>query len=764
MTRVWIVILFFALAAAALCRADEWHNYDGLGWRSVRCAALGPDGSIWTEGAGGTDAGSLLRSLYVDGQVQWRHYGRYNSVVTPELVKCLWPDSNGLWIGTYDGLTLFSGYYTTTYTTANSGLVNNCILNVCGDEEGGLWVLTYGGVCNLRDGLWTSFTSESTILPGALNRRPMAYDVNSHLLALTAGSSEGEDKELSLYVYDGREWFSWSSEDSGLVAGDTTALAFDHDGRLWISFGNNGIESFDGVEWRHWTSENSGLPSDNIGDIAISPDGQIYVASTSVCRLVNGRWVILPIPMLTANPWFSQLLFDSHGALWVFSSEGYIRLDLGMTAFYYPTTLGLIDAVEYTKIVCSRFSDRVWVAGGDLCRFENDTWDAWTPDNSAVEGTGIRDIEEAPDGSLWVLGADWLDRFDGQGWTSFSRGIGYFHPDCEAKDLAIGQDYTVWVATIDGLLSFDWESWSKFPLPENPEGFDVWLQALALDASSGTVWAGGIGTLYSFDNGEWRTFPLEPKYVNVSTVTVDHDGVVWGGVWLGSPPTRGAFSFDGQTVEYYHSSDSGILDGKVSQVAVDEENRKWFAIDNEHVPGGGISCFDGVVWANYTCHNSGLVRKWADWTPAFVSVACDDNGDKWFGSRYFGVSRLRNVGTPDPTPSVQILLNQSSYRVGDLMKASLTQSNLARGDWEVNLLIAVMLPDGSLYYFPDWTSMQRIFMFQSLRPGTRTEPESFFEIEIGDWLPKGEYVWFAGLADQTGSIVGGIAGASFRIE
>jgi len=656
-------------------------------------------------------------------------------------------------------LVLFSGYYTRTYTTANSGLANNCILNVCGDDEGGLWVLTYGGVCYLRDEHWTRFTSESTILPGVLNTRAMAYDANRHLLALTAGSPE----ELSLYVYDGSEWFSWSSEDSGLVAGGATDLAFDHDGRLWISFEDNGIQSFDGVEWRHWTAENSGLPSDNISDIAISPDGQVYVASASVCRLVNGRWVVIPIITRSANPVFSQLLFDKEGALWVFSSEGYLRLDQGMRLLLYPTTLGLIDAgqsYEYSKIVCSKFSDCVWIAAADLCRFENDSWDAWTPDNSAVEGTGIRDLAEGPDGSIWVLGADWLDRFDGQNWTSFSRGIGYFHPDCDAKGLAIGQDYTIWVATVDGLLSFDWESWSKFPLPEGAAP----LEALALDASSGTVWAGGRGALYSFDNEEWRMFPLDMN-LHAYTITVDHDGIAWGGVTLDIPRKYGAFSFDGRAVKYYYSSDSGILDGKVSQVAVDKENRKWFVIDSEdHLPGGGISCFDGVVWASYTCHNSGLVQKWADWTPDFVSVACDDNGDKWFGSRYFGVSRLRNVGSPDPTPSLQILLNQPSYRVGDLMKASLTQSNLARSAREVNLLIAVMLPDGSLYYFPDWTSMQRIFMFQSLRPGTQTDPESFFEIEIGEWLPKGEYVWFAGLTDQTGSIVGGIAGASFGIE
>ena len=97
------------------------------------------------------------------------------------------------------------------------------------------------------------------------------------------------------------------------------------------------------------------------------------------------------------------------------------------------------------------------------------------------------------------------------------------------------------------------------------------------------------------------------------------------------------------------------------------------------------------------------------------------------------------------------------------MNVSLIETNLSRNSWDVNLLIAVMLPDGSLYYFPHWTAAPNVFMFQTLRPGTHTEPDVFFEIELVDWLPKGQYAWFAGLATRDG-IVGQIAGASFQLR
>ncbi len=755
MWREYCVLLVLTIyVAVAPSLADEWQNYDSPGWREVSYASLGPEGSIWTQG-GATNVANLVRCRYLGGEVSWRHYGRYNSVVTPEFVNCIYADLNGVWTGTYEGLVLFSGYDTRTYTTDNSALADNSVRRICGDGEGGIWVATYRGLNRFNDGIWTTFTSGSTILPGELGYCVMDYDRNSGLLALTAGTSE----HLGLYVYDGDEWYSWSSDDSELVVDLPQDLAFDHDGRLWIAFGEDGgLQSFDGVNWTQYTQENSGLPISSVSDIAVSPDGEIYVVCKSVCKFVNGRWVILPITTHSADPWFQGLVFDMEGALWVFSSEGHIRLHEGLKELHYPTTMGLIDASAHNRIVCSRFSDAVWIAGYGLCRFQGGSWDAWTQDNSALESTVIRDIEEAPDASIWVLNGYSLDRFDGREWTNFSRGIGYFHPDCHAQDLVIDDDYVVYVATSDGLLRFDWECWTKFPTPDG-RGLD----AIAVDKASGTLYAiGQLFKLHTFVNQEWQeTTELDSQFY-VCSLAVDRDGVVWGTADR-LDPYYGAFSFDGETVQYYRSSNGGIRYGPVKQVAVDEDNVKWFAINSEELPGGGICSFDGTVWTTYTCQNSGLVQKWDDWTPAFLSVACDDNGNKWFGSRHFGVSRLSNIGMPDPLPSVQLFLNQPEYQVGDFMDVLLSETNLAGNSWDVNLLIAVMLPDGSLYYFPHWTTASIAFMFQQIRPGMKTEPEAFFGIEVGDWLPKGEYTWFAGLADQDG-IVGHIASAQFQLQ
>lgn len=749
------VLALFGFGAMAF--GDEWLNFDAPGWLSVRSAALAPDGSIWTWG-GKSPAGRLVQSRLVDGEMVWRHYGRYNSVVTPGLITTIYADMQGLWIGTWDGLVLFSGLYSSIYTAENSPLPSNFVSAIVGDGEGGIWVGTGSGVCHFKEGVWSTFTSESTILPGQLVDLAMAYDAERQLLAITCGGADG----LSLYAYQGQSWYSWSSESSPLIAASVTDMLFDNEGRLWIAYEEDGIQTFDGAIWTHYTSRNSGLAFDTVSDLALSPDKEVYAVCGGVVRFSDGRWVAVPITTVSAQTVFYRLLFDAGGDLWVFTSEGYIRVSGGMKTLYYPTNLGLVDAEEHHKIVCSRFTSAVWIAGlgGGLCRFQDGSWETWTLDNSPLESASIIDIAEAPDASIWVLSGEYsLDRYDGEGWTNFSRGVGYFS-DCGARALLIDGDYNVWVGVDGGVLMFDGKLWTKLPLPEpNP------VFSLAVDEDSGAVWAGAVGKVYRLAGEEWETHSLESGFV-VCSLAVDAQGTLWGACWeTTDPQTRpGAFSLEGTAVHYYRTDNSGILGNRARQVAVDSNDVKWFAIDlDSELPGGGISSFDGARWTNYTCANSGLVQKWGEWTPDFVSVACDDNGDKWFGSRYFGVSRLSKIGLPDPLPSIQLFTNKPAYKTGDLLRAAIVESNLSGKTWEVNLLVAIALPDGSLFYLPNLTPGPWVFMFQSIRPGTQTQPENFFEAVIPSWMPKGQYAWFAAFSNESG-IIGKIASAWFTVD
>lgn len=71
------------------------------------------------------------------------------------------------WFGTDVGVEGHVGYKAkqnwSLYSTAE-GLVNNEVISIAEDNEGGLWFGTMGGVSTYKDGVWTSYTSEDGLL------------------------------------------------------------------------------------------------------------------------------------------------------------------------------------------------------------------------------------------------------------------------------------------------------------------------------------------------------------------------------------------------------------------------------------------------------------------------------------------------------------------------------------------------------------------------------------------------------------------------
>ena len=74
---------------------------------------------------------------------------------------------NQQWFGTDAGVELHTGYEAkqnwSLYSTAE-GLVQNDVLVIAGDPEGGMWFGTRGGVSRLKDDTWTSYTRQEGLI------------------------------------------------------------------------------------------------------------------------------------------------------------------------------------------------------------------------------------------------------------------------------------------------------------------------------------------------------------------------------------------------------------------------------------------------------------------------------------------------------------------------------------------------------------------------------------------------------------------------
>jgi len=769
------ICLALLSVVSMIALADEWRNYTAPSWRSVDLVTLAPDGSIWANNSYNYTSG-FMQVTHQGGVAAFRHHSLYNAIGVPYVIRDIHANLDGLWAASYYGLVLYKGIYTVNYTEDNSPLVNDNVSSLCGGRDDSLWIGSWGAIYRLEDGQWSSFTSASTILPIEFGVQSMAFEIDSNVLACQLREKLAEEwlNCLYLYVEDTGEWLRFAPDDSGMPNHEATDMVFDHDARLWMALGG-AVVVFDGESWTRYSATNSGIPSPGIEQLAVSHEGDIYGLSPGnsggVCKFIDNDWVMLPVHAQSTYTEFRKLLFDAEGALWVFTSDGFIRLHEGEQTLYYPPEIGLIDAEKHHKIVTSWRSDAVWIAGYDsgLCRFDDAGWQVFTPEKSGLHSPEIIDMHEAPDGSLWVLQSHLpddpmpdkfsLDVFDGAEWTNFSNGIGYFD-GLEARCIHIDPDYNVWIGAKGGVLKFDWEYWRWLPLLG--DDLSNYVTALGYNNKSGVLCAGSFGKLHFLEDSMWRVLELDPND-DVRSLAYDHDGVLWGVIrsMMGGQG-RSVFCYDGETVVIYNSDNAGVSIGYARQVAVDSDNVKWFAHASDIGASGAVTSFDGVAWKKYTSRTSGLVQAHGERDAAICSVACAPNGDKWFGSSHYGLSRLSNVGQPDPLPSIQIHLNQPSYQAGDMMSASLVEANLSSTFWDVSIIIAVMLPDRTLLYFPSWTGGMSVFMSQSIRPGTLTQPIDFFETEITEALPAGEYAWFAALANETG-IVGQIASAAFKI-
>ena len=154
---------------------------------------------------------------------------------------------------------------------------------------------------------------------------------------------------------------------------------------------------------------------------------------------------------------------------------------------------------------------------------------------------------------------------------------------------------------------------------------------------SGNIWFGTIQNgIVMFDGSNWYNFdvtntPLfESNWIN--DIGVDNDGVLW---FTGSEVTvfssegggrfeGGVTSFDGNEWHTYNTSNSGLMDNNISNVAIDQNNNKWFGMSHWGSV-KGVNKFDGTSWTYYNTNNSGIASD------TVVAIVAGSEGSIWFG-------------------------------------------------------------------------------------------------------------------------------------
>jgi ligand-binding sensor domain-containing protein len=223
--------------------------------------------------------------LQIDADNNWTVFNTSNSGIPGNTIRSLYQDFEGnIWVGTQlNGMGKFDGESWTNYNPLNSGLPEYHVRAFAQSADGTFWIGTPAGLVRWdgADDWFTYPMSDTGFL--YINITSVYIDAANQLFmgTINGGLATLIDETVTHYRTD----------NSGI--GDNTiadlqpdadgnlwmATAFDADGLGYLAMDAYGLTSFNGSEWETWNTDNSGLPSDYLNDVAVHPDGTIYIAT-----------------------------------------------------------------------------------------------------------------------------------------------------------------------------------------------------------------------------------------------------------------------------------------------------------------------------------------------------------------------------------------------------------------------------------------------------------------------------------------------------
>jgi signal transduction histidine kinase/ligand-binding sensor domain-containing protein len=459
-----------------------------------------------------------------------------------------------LWLGTPAGPVRFDGTRFQPWAQNSSSPLPAHVAALAGSSQGGVWAgfAGAGGVARISRGT-IAYASPADGAPDGVNslledRRGTVWATTSHGLFRYAGNrwsrvteADGYDGEQAFSVYEDRAGRVWVGAVRGLYRQDGTQLRLVDGSATYVD----------------------SMVEDDAGNMWLTDRAAIVRKLGAPSTLRLDPRIRLPLPGWRVIP-------DGRGGLLVASFSG------GLFRLSNPTSAHpLLEPIDYEhrlrgspRALYRDRDDNIWVGmRGGLLRLSENTFQSTGP-LEGVNHDGVRTVEMAADGSIWIATTQALNRIAGSSRQSFALS--------QARALHADPTGGMWVATDQMVGRYTMGRLIKERIPDvqasRVNGLTTTADALWLcTAFRGVLsWNGATSTLTSH---------LQPGDAGrqCSSILADRHGRVWAGFGGG-----GVTLYEHDTARAITERD-GLAPGSVWQIMQGDDDAVWFAMS------GGVS-------------------------------------------------------------------------------------------------------------------------------------------------------------------------------